>query len=148
MTIFQTLADYTEVISFIHEAGLQLQSDRIILFGHDFGGTYAVWLKYMIPSIATGIIAYSAPLAVRTEFPEFFEDIIDTVISETGGYTCSEIIGGAFEELDELVLAGSADEIRELLNLHYPINLADSQEVGTLFYALASLLGTRITISK
>lgn len=144
MTILQTLADFAEVIEFLRIVPDEVP--HVILYGSDNGAAYATWLEQLYPDIITGVIAYGAKLTAVLDFGEFYDDITNTVAEID--LECGEIIGGAFEEIGELIDAGQAEEIQRILKLASPPDLNNTQYVASLYSFIAETLAENFIASK
>jgi len=144
LTIDQTLADIANLIDSLQTALAtpSLTRRRVILYGYDLGASYAVWLRKKYPHLVDGVIAYSPTLEAVVDNHQFFGGLIETVDNLDPG--CSQIIGGAFDEIGYAIATANTTYVEESLRLYYAIDVNKTEDIAFLYISISELLADTV----
>ena len=140
LTIHQTLADIAQFINFIRENYYGAQNSRVILWGRNYGGSLAVWMRQKYPNLVDGAWASSSGINAVLEHPQFMRNSFYT-INSIGGPECGNILHGAFRFIEDAIRLRNTSYIEQRLQLCTPIDIDITEDVARLYYGISADIG-------
>lgn len=100
----QALADLARLITKItHD--FDCEGCKVITVGGSYPGSLAAWFRLKYPSISTGSIASSAPIAAELDFTQYM-DVVAQSIEYFSGQSCLTAFETAAKEVARLIESG------------------------------------------
>lgn len=136
LTVDQALADIASFINHVKSPTVipGTENSQVIVIGTFRAGSLAAWFRHKYPHLCTGAWASSAPLLSKVQHFEY-KEAVGNAYRQYGGNACYDRIQRGFYKMEEMVLAGKLEELREMFNI---CNVPDTkQDVALLFSSIA-----------
>ncbi|XP_072398054.1 putative serine protease K12H4.7 [Diabrotica undecimpunctata] len=137
LTSQQALGDLAFFIEAMNQNHNLTRDVKWIVFGGSYAGNLAAWVRLKYPHLVHGAMSASAPLLAKLDFPEYLEDIEDSL--RASNEKCSTILKQSIDQIDVLLhTAVGQKNLNDLFNLCEDIskNVHNSLDMYNFFMNL------------
>ncbi|XP_058055617.1 putative serine protease K12H4.7 [Anopheles bellator] len=135
LSVEQALMDLIEWIDHLRTEVVRDPKAKVILHGIGYGGALAIWARQRFPSLIDGAWGSTPPVIARVNFPEYGEDLGNT-IRRLADDECFGTIWRGFRTAENLIDAGLYGRVSEMFRTCEPLAADDPLTVETFFYGL------------
>ena len=137
-TIEQALGDIDELMKYVNTKYC-VGRCRVVLVGSSYSGALATWFRVRYPQRSAGVWASSAPLKMKTEFPEFDEFVAGKLDFISEG--CLARTKAVMDKLHETVRSGNSKDIAKLKEM---FGFNETQDDVSFLYVVAQVLSSAV----
>lgn len=145
LTVDQSLADIAHFIAHITSTLAGASASKVFVFGHDFGGSLALWFRQKYPHLTAGAYVAGAPVLGKLNHFEFNENVGADMVAAIG-QRCHDDVSSAFAELDVLAEAairtGEFESLNTLLQACNNSRIASAADVAMKYRTLSETLAS------
>lgn len=131
LSIENILLDFYQILN--DDFKTQVDFDfNVIVVGEEIGATYGTFLRATYNETIRAGILFGATLDVRTNFEDYYLDIVEN-FKNIGDNGCLSIISDGLDELMVLLFNYKTDKIRDIFNLDESFDSRNKKDVAVLF---------------